>query len=913
MLHELLSRLRFLFARKRPSEVDEELQFHLEQQIEMNIAEGMSPEEARRQALIVFGGMERAREQSHEQRPGWFFETLLQDVRYALRGFRRSPAFTVTAIITLALAIGATTAVFSVVDRILFRSLPYAHDDRIVSVGLVQSLEHQEFMLGGFFYDWRDNQKPFEAFASQGTGPHACDLIETNPAQLGCLSIQAGFLPLLGISPVLGRNFLPEEDQPNGPPVAIISYGLWQSHYSRDPSILNRLIDIDGSSVRVVGVLPKNFEPPTLQSADIFIPMTLDEAQERSAKPGSPMRTFARLKPGISIAQAKAELEPLFIHTQQAFIPPPIRKDFHLSIRSLRDRQTQDVQLMAWILLGSVLAVLLIACANLASLMMARGAARERELAVRSALGASRRRLVQQTLTEALLLSLGGAAAGILLAEGLLRVFIAIAPAGIPFLDRATLDLRIVLFSVTLSLLCGLLFGLIPALQKPGSIAFAARVAHTGRHAALRRSLVVGQLAVSMILLSAAGLLVRSFQNMEEQHLGMDTSGVLTVRIALPQSSYNSGQKKMDFYLQAETAVKRMPGVQAVGWSDSFPPGGWNSGRRFSDFSVAGKPRPTPGIGGSVVYRKVTPDYFRALDIPIIRGHNFTEDDRNTAPSNAPAPDIPNIQGQHLAAEAGNASEQELILSRLMASRLFHEDNPIGQRIQMGERGAWSTVVGVADNVKNNGLTEQDDPEVYELRRNVPDDWQGAVALNGSTGGTGPVMVIKTALSPAATADWIHTQLAHLDSTVPVEIEPMTRFVNRLADRPRFETALLSFFACTGLIMAMVGLYGVIAFMAAQRTQEIGVRMALGASKFDILKLIAWEGMRLTLIGGAAGWIVSLLIARSFRSLLFHVGPYDPTSFLAVALLLVLVSLLATLIPTRSAVKTDPLEALRYE
>lgn len=913
MLHELLSRLRFLFARKRSSELDEELQFHLEQQIEMNIAEGMSQEEGRRQALIAFGGVERTREQSYEQRPGWFLETLLQDVRYALRGFRRSPAFTATAIITLALAIGATTAVFSVVDRILFRSLPYAHEDRIVSVGLVQSLERQEFMLGGFFYNWRDNQKPFDAFAAQGTGPHACDLIETNPAQLGCLRIQAGFLPLLGISPILGRNFLPEEDQPNGPPVALISYGLWQSHYSRDPGILNRLIDIDGASVRVIGVLPKDFEPPTLQAAGILLPMALDEAQERSAKPGSPMRVFARLKPGISIAQAKAELEPIFIHTQQAFIPPPIRKDFHLSVRSLRDRETQDVQLMAWILLGSVLAVLLIACANLAGLMMARGAARERELAVRSALGASRRRLIRQTLTEALLLSLAGAATGILLAEGLLRVFITIAPPDIPFLHRATLDLRIGLFAVALSLVCGFFFGLIPALQKPVSIAFAARISNGGRHTALRRSLVTGQLALSMVLLSAACLLLRSFQNMEEQHLGIDTSSVLTVRIALPQSSYNSGQKKMNFYLQAEAAIRRMPGVQAVGWSDSFPPGGWNNARRFSDFSVAGKPAPTPGIGGSVVYREVTPDYFSALDIPIIRGRNFTEEDRNTAPGNAPAPDIPNIQGQHLAAETGNAGEQKLILSKLMASRLFHEDNPIGQRIQMGQRGAWSTVVGVADNVKNNGLTQQDEPEVYVLRRNVPDDWQGSVALNGMTGGSGPIIVVKTALSPEATSDWIRSQLAHLDSTIPVEIEPMTQFTNKLAARPRFETALLSFFACTGLIMAMVGLYGVIAFMAAQRTQEIGVRMALGAGKFDIIKLIAWEGMRLALLGCAVGFIASLAIARAFRSLLFHVGPYDPTSFLSVTLLLILVSLIATLIPTRSIVKTDPLEALRYE
>jgi predicted permease len=797
------------------------------------------------------------------------------------------------------------------VDRILFRSLPYAHDDRIVSVGLVQSLERQEFMLGGFFFDWRDHQKPFEAFASQGTYPHACDLIETNPAQLGCLHVQAGFLPLLGISPVLGRNFLPEEDRPNGPPVALISYGIWRSHYNRDSGILNRLVNIDGASVRVVGVLPKDFELPTLQSADVLMPMGLDEMQERTASLGSPMRTFARLKPGVTIEQAKEELQPVFLHTQQTLIPADIRKDFHLSVRSLRDRETQDVQLMAWILLGSVLAVLLIACANLASLMMARGAARERELAVRSALGASRSRLIRQTLTEAMLLSLGGATAGMMLAEALLRIFIAIAPAGIPFLDRAGLDLRIALFTVVLSLGCGFLFGLIPALQKPGSISFAARAANAGKHAVLRRGLVAGQIAVSVVLLSAAALLLRSFRNMEEQRLGIDTGGVLTVRMALPQFRYDTGQKKLELYQEAETAVRRMPGVQAVGWSDSFPPGGWSSGRRFSDFAVAGKPRPAAGTGTPVVYREVTPDYFRALDIPILRGRNFSEEDRKIVGYRAP--NIPTIQGQHFAAENGNASEQELIVSRLMASRLFHEENPIGQRIQMGAKGAWSTVVGVAEDVKNGGLMGEDEPEVYVLRRDVPEDWEGQVALVGGAGGGGPVMVIKTAISPQATAAWVRSQVAHLDPTVPVEIEPLTRSVDRLADQPRFETALLGFFAVAGLLLAVVGLYGVIAFLVAQRTQEIGVRMALGATQADILRLVVGKGMGLVLVGGLAGLAAALGVSRLVKSLLFSVSAYDPVSFLAVVLVLIAVALLATLIPALAATRVDPNVALRCE
>src|SRR5271157_5347017 len=311
MMKELLTRLRFLLRRQPPNDLDEELQFHVEQATEAKIAAGMTAQEARRQALIEFGGLERTREQCHEQRPGWWMGTVAQDVRYAWRGFGRNPVFTVTVIATLALGIGATTAVFSVVDRILFRSLPYAHDDRLVSVGLVAPIIPQEFMLGGSYYDWRDNQKPFEAFTSE-TGVNACDLTERNPVRLSCASVEQSFLPTLGVSLRLGRNFLPEEDRPNGPKVALISYGLWESHYGLDPGILNRLIDIDGKQVRVIGVLPKDFEMPALEPADIVVPQALDEAAERKEAPDTVMYAFARLKPGFTIAQAQAALEPVF-------------------------------------------------------------------------------------------------------------------------------------------------------------------------------------------------------------------------------------------------------------------------------------------------------------------------------------------------------------------------------------------------------------------------------------------------------------------------------------------------------------------------------------------------------------------------------------------------------------------------
>ena len=889
MSWEWLNRLPHLPGWRPPgsgsrSELDDEIRFHVEQATEAKIAAGMTPEEARRQALVEFGGVERAREQCHEQRPGWWLGTVAQDVRYALRGFRRNPVFAVTAIATLALGVGATTAVFSVVDRILFRNLPYAQDDRLVSVGLVQSLEQQEFTLGGFYYEWRDNQKPFTAMTFE-RGASECNLTEANPVHLQCADVAGNFLPTLGISPILGRNFLPEEDLPNGPKVALISDGLWLSRYNRDPGVLNKSITIDDHAVRIVGVLPRNFEMPRLQEADIVRPAAIDVAAQHTVNSGIgyPMWAFARLKPGLSVQEAKAEMEPLFLHTQ-LWIPAEIRAGFHLQVQSIRDRQMREAYIVAWVLLGAVLAVLLIACANVASLFSARGAARERELAVRSALGASRGRLIRQTLTEAFLLAAVGAVAGSVLAEILLRVFIAIAPTGIPFLTQARLDLRIVFFTVLVSLLCAAMFGILPALEKPRVTALVGRQTKSSAHARLRRVMVAAQIAISMVLLSGASLLVKSFWNLEQQNLGMQTRNVLTLHVPLNWEHYPSGY--LDFYLRAEAALRRLPGVTAIGMSDSLPPGGngWHRENGYSDLVVEGKP-PTPaGTGGNIITRIVTPGYFRVLQIPILAGPGFSEEERNS-------------------------SDHFAILSKELAARMYPQMNPIGQHFEHQEfrpyliHGPVFTVVGVAGNVKNGGLTGQDDPEIYELgssRR--PESWDEH-----------HFFLLESALPASVVTPWIRSQIAQIDPTAPVEIDVLSQDVHKLADRPRFETALLGFFACCGLLMAVIGLYGVIAFMAAQRTQEIGVRMALGATRLDILRLIAGEGARLILLGGVLGLGAALACAQLLKSLLYNVGPRDPAAFAAVALLLAVVALAATLVPARAAMRVEPVVALRYE
>jgi putative ABC transport system permease protein len=881
MISELFTRLRFLIFRKRRSDLDEEIEFHLEQAITTRIAAGMDPAEARRQALIEFGGIERTREQCDYQRPGWWVGTVMQDVHYAFRGFGRNPLFTISVLITLALGIGATTAVFSVVDRILFRPLPYAEPNRIVALGFVHPLERQEFVMGRFYVEWQKEQTAFSALAAQSTGVHNCDLVEDNPAQLGCISFQANFLPLFGISPILGRNFLPEEDRPNGPRVVMISYGLWRAHYNSDPHILDRLIDVDGNPARVVGVLSKDFQFPTLESADIVTPLAFNPVVQQTVNGGlgDPMRLFARLKPGVSLEQAYAQMQPLF-DGDLKWLPPMAKNETRLSIRTLRDRETQDARPVAWILFGFVLAVLLIACANVAGLMMARGAGRQREFAIRSAIGAGRGRLIRQGLTEALVLSIAGGLVGLAIAQALIMVFVRLAPTGIPFISKAHLDLRIAVFAALVSCLCGVIFGFAAALQKPGLGALNAKASMSRNHAIVRRSLVTAQIAISIILLSGATLLLRSFTKVEEQNLGMQTDGVLTVKVALPWWRYNTNQKVMDFYLRLESSLRRLPGTRAVGITDSIPPGGWQDDFRFSDLHVQGKPPFPPGTGGTVAGRSVTPDYFRALNIPIVRGRNFADQDRT-------------------------GEEREVILSRLLAERLFPDEDPIGKRLLPGAHisRAGATVVGVADNVKNGGLTEQSDPEMYTLRRSVDSDWDEDHLM----------VIVDSAMPMAAIEPWVRSEVSSIDRTIPVEMEPLNQSVNRLADRPRFETTLIGFFALTGLVLAAVGLYGLIAFMTTLRTHEIGVRMALGATRGNILRLIANDGLRMVLVGLAVGLGTALALSRMLKMLLFQVSVYDPLTYIVAPLLLSLVALVAILIPARAGTRVEPAITLRAE
>ena len=857
-------------------EMNEELRFHIEQQTAANIATGITPEEARRQARWQLGAVEGLKEDCREQRRGFWLETLWADIRYSLRVLRKNPIFASIVILTLALGIGSTSAVFSVVDRILFRSLPYPQDDRLVSFGYIAPIEPREFLGAMDYLDWRKGDTVFAQTASMVPGATDCDLTEQNPVRMSCAQVESTFLPTFGIRPIFGRNFSRDEDKPHAPRVALISYGLWRSRYGGAPSIVGRSISLDGQPTRIIGVLPSNFEMPTLTRADLVVPEALDAAGLRRDGPQPILRAFARLKPGVTIAQAAAALEPLF-EQSLGFVPPMFRNEVHVSVRSLRDRQVHDAKLASWVLLAAVFAVLLLACTNVASLLLARAAIRRREIAVRAALGASPARLVRQALTESLVLGLVGGAIGCFVSYALLRLFISIAPQGIPRIEQSRIDFRVLLFTLGIALVSGLLFGLAPAWRLPEPEILSGKETQPISRSLLRQFLVTAQIAVSLVLLTGAGLLLRSLWNVENVPLGMDVQKVVTAQVTLPQYRYPQKPQQEAFFTQLETRLGRIPGVEAIALSDSLPPLDRQANTIYSNIEVAGRPREAQGTGGMVAFEWVTRSYFSALGIPIVEGRAFRDSDL-----------LP--------------GENAVILSDALARRLFPNDDAVGKSMRFGLNGPWRVIVGVVTDVKNNGLEMRPDPQFYLPWKNDPDEFFERAHV-----------IIRTPVDADTMAKWMRSEVASVDPAQPVTIETMKQRVSKLADRPRFNAVLLSLFALMGICLAAIGMYGVVGFLVAQRTREIGVRMALGANPRDVLKLVLGHVARWTAVGALVGLTASWFVTRLLRSLLFQIGAHDPWLFGLAVAALVAVAFLAAWIPARRAMRVDPMVALRYE
>ena len=803
-------------------------------------------------------------------------QTLWQDLRYGLRILRNSPGFTVVAVLTLALGIGATSAIFSVVDRVLFRSLPYPEDARLVSVGLKAPLDANEFMLAMDYVEWRKSASPFAEMGSIIPGGFDCDFTEQNPIRMTCARVDEHFLPTFGIQPILGRDFTPEECRPHAPHVALLSYALWRSRYAGDPKIVGRSVSLNGEPVQIIGVLPSQFEMPTLTRADLLIPAVLDEAGMRRDGPQSILRTFARLKPGVTISQARAALQPLFDRAM-TFVPAAFRNEVHLSVRSLRDRQMGDAKLASWVLLLAVLAVLLLASTNVANLLLARAAVRRREAAVRIALGATTGRLARQAVTESMLLSLAGAAAGCWVAYGLLRLFVSIAPEGIPRLAQAAIDYRVLLFTLGVALVSGLLFGLAPTWRRPSPEILTGNHGQEMSRSLLRQILVTSQIAVSLVLLTGAGLLLRSLWRLESVPLGMDAQNIVTAEITLGQYRYRQEPQQRAFFEQLQTRLKEIPGISSVALSDSVPPAGGMSVAIYSNIEIAGRPRTPQGTGGMVGFRQVSPEYFSTLEAKIAQGRGFDDDDL--------------VPGQNV-----------VILSDALARRLFSNGDALGKSMRYDLNGPWRTVVGVASDVRNNGLEKTSDPEFYIPWKDDPQEYFGHAFV-----------ILRTPVNPNTIAKWVRSEVASIDPTQPVIIEAMAQRVSKLADRPRFNAVLLTLFAVTGVCLAAVGLFGVVGYLVAQRTREIGVRMALGATPHNILWLVLRSVARWTLAGALAGVVGSWFAARLLQALVFEVSVHDPWLLCLPIVLLIAIAFLAGLIPATRAMRVDPMAALRHE
>jgi putative ABC transport system permease protein len=872
---------RFLRRKRWDNERAQELAAYLETETADNIARGMSPEEAKRAASIKLGNTRRIREEIYEMNSLGFLEKSWQDVRYALRGFRRAPIFALTVILAVALGVGATTAVFSVVDRILFRSLPYPHADQLVTFGYVAPIEPNEFILAADFRDWGNANGAFSSTASFDF-VQDCDITQAPPARMACAHVESTFLPTFGIQPLLGRNFTREEDTSTGPKVALLFYSLWKSRFGGDPRIVGKTISLDGQETAIIGVLPRDFELPTLGDADMLVPEALNPLVfDRSFKGPTPIfRAFARLNPGVTIAQARSALQPAF-QASLKWVPLGFRNEVSLSVRSLRDRQIEDARLASWVLFGAVLAVLLIACANVANLLLARSTARQREFAIRAALGAGPARLLRQTLTESVLLALAGGALGCGFAYALLKTFLAISPQGILHLNDATLDLRVLAFTLAVSIISGLFFGFASAQRYASNNALYGRASSGLSRAFFRRALVSAQIAISFVLLVGAGLLIRSLDNLECVPLGMDSSGVITATVSLNPRLYADMSRRENFFNSIEQRLRQLPGVSAFALSDSLPPSGRSYINAYANIQVAGRPRTPQGTGGIVGFSTVTPGYFSALEIPIVRGRAFTEDDR-----------APNV---HVA-----------ILNGVLAKRLFPDEDAVGKQVRLHQpNGPWFTIAGVAGNIKyvqDNGFISSAESGYY-------------LPLQYSTAFMDPEqqVILRTSLSPAAVASWMRSTVASLDPTVPVTVDSMTERVSQLETQPRFNATLLGIFAALGVLLAALGTYGVLAFLVVQRTQEIGVRMALGAQRADVMRLILSCGAKLAIAGLIVGIASAFALTRLMTSLLFHVKPADPAIFAGVAILLIIIALAACYLPARRAMKVDPIVALRYE
>jgi predicted permease len=887
VLSDLLYRLRSLFRRQTvEAELDEELNYHLDREARKYRQNGASPEEAVRRARVTLGGPEQVRQQCRDARGTKVFENVLQDLRYGVRMLGKNPGLTFVIVLSLAIGIGANTAVFSVTDTLLLKPLPYADADRLAilwlrspGIGIPQ-----DWPSRGQYHDIKTRNHVFDETAIAIGESYTLSGL-SKAMKVDGISGSSSLLRMLGVKPLLGRLFLPEEDKPGKTQTVVLTYGLWKQAFGGDADLIGRSITLDGEPRTVVGVLPSDFQlnhevMPTvggIDKADVFLPLPMD-AKEEMNYGGENYNILARLKPGVTMQQAQAEIGTIAARLREEKHRDP---SFTISVVPLIDQVVGDVRSSVLILLGAVALVLLIACANVANLLLSRATGRRKEIAMRTALGAGRTRLVMQLLTESILLGVLGGAAGLIFAWCGLYVVRTIHPGNIPRLDEIGMDFRVLAFTFAISILTGIVFGLAPAFRASrvdlnSTLKAGGRTSQSGglnvRRDKLRGVLVIAELAVSLTLLAGAGLLIRSFMRLVNVPPGFNAEHVISMRVAAEGPKYKEHTQRLYFYQDLAERVRSIPGVSGYGAVSALPLTphvGWGGMKIEGYVPPANQPELQLDI------RVASSDYFRTMEIPLIRGRLFSATDTDK-------------------------SQPVVLIDQKMADRFWPKGDAVGKRIRRDEEQPWLTIAGVVGVVKQYGLDTDTRMVVYYPHSQEP--------------GGAMFVVARTTSDPAVVADAIVQQVRAIDSDVPVyDTETMQQRVDHSVARQRFAMVMLGAFAGFAMILAAFGVYGVMSFLVTQGTGDIAIRMALGAQRVSILSLVLRQGMGLALLGVVVGLIGAVSLTHVMRGLLFGVSTTDPLTFSAVAILLTLVALAACYFPARRAMGVDTMVALRYE
>ena len=871
-----LNRFSNLFRRNQvDEELEEELQFHLEARARCNLNAGMSPQAAQQNARYRFGNSTLAKERAHEMNIVSWIESIGRDLRYAFRSLCKSPGFTAVAILTLALGFGATTAVFTVVNGVLLRPLPFPSPERLFLISYQPKDGPLEYRPGLYDKDYLEYQRHNQSFEQIATFNESTAALTGagDAVRVPTAVVTSSFFHVLQISPAIGRAFLPEEDRPGSNRVALLSDKIWRSRFAANPNILGKSITLDGAQYSVVGVMPSNFTFP--HEPALWLPLAV------GADPNNIYNrpVVGRLRPSVSCEQALSELQALAKHLPH--LAGIRRESTDAEILPLNDLLVAKIRKSLLIFMGAVAFVLLIACANVANLLLMRGTRRQREIALRNALGASRSRVIRQLLTESTVLSFGGSIAGLLLGVLGMRALLALAPVDrVPRMNDIHIDAGVLAFALVLGALMGILFGFVPALQATGQrVRDALSLSGptlTARRERIRSTLVVSEIALALVLLTGAGLMLKSFLHMRAVDPGFRIENILTMTVDLPDSIYPTATAIQAFDQGVLTKLSNLPGVIAAGAVNWMP---LQPGLVEGDFQLEGG-RKLPA-GYYVAKPAVSADYFRVMGIRLHKGRVFTERDSSTAPAVA-------------------------IVSQSVARTLWPGEDPIGKKISMEDKPTskdWLTIIGVVDDIRQQSLTEPPIPAIYQPYEQVTRPF----FLSHMS------FVVRSVSNPQSVAVSMRDALSSVDKNQPVSIMSVIDLVDAATAETWFQTRLISTFSILALCLAAIGIYGVLAYAVTERTREIGIRMALGAKKSDVTFMLLKRTLILVTTGVALGGCGALVLARVLGKYLFEVKPSDPATFFSVAAILALIGMIAGLLPAQRATRVNPVVALRSE